>query len=80
MLVLVKKAPMTYNLEMEVKELQAKISDPTAPKTIKIVFYAIDGDSNNIDLSFFIKNNIWYQKAHDKLSSIYCISTLRNNF
>ncbi|MDR0617523.1 MAG: S8 family serine peptidase [Endomicrobium sp.] len=61
-----KKALMTYNLEMEVKELQAKISDPTAPKTIKIVFYAIDGDSNNIDLSFFIKNNIWYQKAHDK--------------
>ncbi|MDR3125309.1 MAG: S8 family serine peptidase [Endomicrobium sp.] len=58
-----KKASMSYNLGMEVKELQAKISDPNAPKTIKIVFYAIDGDSRNIDLSFFIKNNIWYQRA-----------------
>ena len=46
---------MTYNLEMEVKELQAKISDPTAPKTIEIAFYAIDGDSSNIDLSFSLK-------------------------
>ncbi|MDR2616887.1 MAG: hypothetical protein LBC22_03630, partial [Endomicrobium sp.] len=58
-----KKAPMSYNLEMEVKELQAKISDPNTPKTVKIVFYAIDGDSRKIDLSFFIKNNIWYVRA-----------------
>jgi subtilisin family serine protease len=58
-----KKAPMTYNLEMEVKELQAKISDPNAPKIIKITFYPIGRDVNNIDLSFFIKNNIKYNRS-----------------
>ncbi|MDR2066880.1 MAG: S8 family serine peptidase [Endomicrobium sp.] len=63
------KAPMTYNLEMEVKELQAKISDPNAPKIIRITFHPIGRDASNIDLSFFIKNNIKYERAQSLLAA-----------
>ncbi|MDR1417949.1 MAG: hypothetical protein LBI80_02145 [Endomicrobium sp.] len=47
--------PLTYVLEMKVKELQSKKTDP--PETIHITLYATDEDASKIDLSFFVKHN-----------------------